>query len=60
MSKLIKATVRKSGKVVYVGRVSTVRNYRNDMDLVRCIENSNGCTPSQISNRQRYMKVISL
>jgi len=60
MSKLTKVTIRKSGNVVYAGRIRVVKNYRSDIGAVRSIKNSNGCTPVQLSNCQRYLKLISL
>ncbi len=59
-SKLIKSTVRKSGNVIYVGRIRLVRNYQTSLANVIEITGSNGLCPAQIATAQRYMKISSL
>ena len=60
MSKLIKATVRKSGNVVYVGRIQMVRQYKETWPSETPFSFSNGTAPAQLSTRQRYMRIESL
>ncbi len=60
MSKLIKATVRKSGNVVYVGRIQMVRHYKETWPCETPFSFSNGNAPAQIATRQRYMRIESL
>ena len=59
MSKLIKATVRKSGNVVYVGRIQMVRQYKETWPGETPFSFSNGNAPAQIATRQRYMRIES-
>ncbi len=59
-SKLIKATVRKSGNVVYVGRTRLVRSYQTSLANVIEITGSNGLCPAQIATAQRYVKLVAI
>lgn len=59
-TKLIKATVRRSGHPVYFGRCYRPSIRRQTFDNVSVITCSNGCVPAAIALRQRYMKVSEL
>ncbi len=60
MSKLIKATVRKSGNIVYVGRIQMVRVYKEEWPAGKTFSFSNGNPPAQLNTRQRYMRIAQL